>query len=61
MFATANHETPLDKSERNIRKKFKDPLLLDFLNKCWEPNPDSRATASELLDHQFLIDTKDDK
>lgn len=56
MYATANNETPLDKSDRKIHKKFTDKDLLDFLNKCWDPNPESRATAAELLKHPYLED-----
>ena len=58
MFAAGNNETPLDKSDRKVKKKFKDPNLLDFLDKCWDPNPNNRATAGELLSHPYLADSE---
>lgn len=54
MFSTANNETPLQKSDRKIKQKFKDEDLVDFLEKCWDSDPSKRATASELLEHSFL-------
>ena len=54
MFSTANNQTPLEKSDDKIRKKFKDKALRDFLDKCWHAEPGKRAKASELLEHEFL-------
>ena len=33
MFSTANNQTPLEKSDKKVRLKFKDKNLLDFLDK----------------------------
>jgi serine/threonine protein kinase len=57
MFAVANNETPLHKSDSKIKKKFKDEVLKDFLNKCWDSDPSKRGNASELLEHEFLSST----
>lgn len=59
MFSTANNETPLYKSDKKIQAKFKEPALLDFLDKCWDKDPKQRATAEELLDHEFLNEKND--
>uniref|UniRef100_A0A0N4ZP38 cyclin-dependent kinase n=1 Tax=Parastrongyloides trichosuri TaxID=131310 RepID=A0A0N4ZP38_PARTI len=34
------------------------PLLLDFLKKCFEYNPDKRPTAGNLLEHMYFKDVQ---
>ena len=54
MFATANNETPYEKSDRKVKQKFKDNDLRDFLDCCWNQDPKKRATSKELLEHPFV-------
>ncbi|VDN98614.1 unnamed protein product [Rodentolepis nana] len=34
------------------------PLMRDFLDRCLQSDPEKRASATELLEHPFLLDTK---
>ena len=34
------------------------PGFIDFVSRCLVKNPDSRATASELLQHEFIKNSK---
>lgn len=54
MYENAGGMSPYDKSDKKVKNKFADPELLDFLKLCWDPAPENRATASELLQHKFL-------